>query len=147
MFTPTHGMSRSTEYHSWHGMKQRCLNPSNPAFIHYGARGIAVSPSWIDSFESFLADVGPSPGKGFSIDRINNDGPYCKENCRWVTMEEQSNNRRTNSYITYRGERLTWSKFSKLVGMSRAVLRRRIVGYGWDVERAVSTPVKILAVK
>lgn len=90
----THRRTNTPEYHSWSGIKQRCLNPRSHAFENYGARGIKVCQQWIDSFEQFLADVGSRPGVGYSIDRIDNDGNYEPGNVRWATASEQSNNQR-----------------------------------------------------
>lgn len=90
----SHGMKGTKTYASWHDMKQRCLNPNNPAFDRYGGRGIAVSERWL-TFENFLADMGAKP-KGYELDRIDNDGPYTKNNCRWTTPKNNANNRRNS---------------------------------------------------
>lgn len=92
-----HGASRrkkhTPEYRSWTRMLCRCLNRNHKDYHRYGGRGIAVCARWND-FASFLADMGPRPGGGRSIDRINNDGNYELSNCRWATPKEQAQNRR-----------------------------------------------------
>jgi len=92
----THGMSNTTEYEIWASMKQRCLNNNDAAYKNYGGRGITICQEWIDSFETFYLDMGDRP-KGRSIDRKNNNGPYCKENCRWGTRSEQTRNSRRST--------------------------------------------------
>lgn len=101
------GGRTSAEYEIWRAMKARCTNPKATNFAYYGGRGIAVCERWLTSFEDFLADMGPRPTPDHSLNRIDNDGPYAPQNCRWATKQEQANNKRSNRYVIIDGSRLT----------------------------------------
>lgn len=120
----THGMSKSPEYMTWNRMWSRCTNPVVDRYPLYGGRGIAICKEW-EKFESFYADMGPKPSAKHSIGRIDNDGNYCKENCRWETAEEQQSNTSTNVFIEHEGVRLTISQWSRRIGVSAATLHQR----------------------
>lgn len=90
----THGLSKNNIYAIWSNMKARCNNPKHEKFKDYGGRGIKVCKEWNDSFINFLNDMGFQPNKSYSIDRIDVDGNYCPENCKWSTPLEQSKNKR-----------------------------------------------------
>ncbi len=94
--------TRHPLYSIWNSMKQRCLNPNNRAYPNYGGRGITVCKRWIDSFDSFVSDMGERPN-GYLIDRIDNDGPYSPSNCRWTDRKTQQRNQRRTRLVTIGG--------------------------------------------
>ena len=135
----SHGRAASPEYRSWQAMKSRCYRETDPRFRRYGARGIRVCRRWLDSFESFLADLGPKPSPAHSIERVDNDGDYEPGNCRWATPQEQGRNTARNRLVEYEGTRLTIAEWAERIGMNRETLRARFK-YGWSAERALTTP-------
>lgn len=132
----THGMSKTRPYRIWRIMKQRVTNIQDKDYERYGGRGIKVSSSWL-SFESFWKDMGGSYQDNLTLDRIDNNGNYSKENCRWVTQKEQANNRRNNHIISYKGNNLTLSQWAKITGIKRHTIANRIKG-GWSIEKALT---------
>lgn len=124
-------------YRTWLGIKTRCYNKNSLSYKDYGARGIKVCDRWLgpDGFNHFLEDMGPKP-VGYTLDRINNDGDYCPENCRWATPKEQANNRRSNKVINGK----TLAELGKELGGSRHLVQRRLK-CGWSLEDAISRPV------
>lgn len=143
----THGKKHTPEYACWVTMRQRCSNPRNPVWHHYGGRGITVCERWQHSFENFLADMGQKPkesffGRGrsaYSLDRIDNDGPYAPENCRWATYAMQENNRRYNQTITFQGVTKTRAEWEQHLGYPPELIKQRLK-LGWSVERIMTTP-------
>jgi len=111
----THGMSRTRIYRIWGDMKSRCTNPNFTEYENYGGRGISICEEWANSFETFkewALDNGYS--ENLTIDRIDNNGNYCPENCRWITLLEQANNTRANKHISLNGETHTISEWSRI---------------------------------
>ena len=114
-------------YRSWRTMKDRCYNESHNRFYAYGARGISVCDRWRDSFENFLADMGERP-EGMSLDRINVNGDYTPENCRWASTVEQSRNKRHNIWYQVGNEQMIQADVAKILGIHPAQMldmRRR----------------------
>jgi len=138
---PTHGLSRTPEYRAWKGLVQRCTNPDHPAYGDYGGRGIAVCERWLDDVEAFIEDMGPRPSPRHELDRIDNDGPYSPENCRWTTVQRNARNRRSNRRITYRGETRTLAGWCELLGLPSDSVRKRLEA-GWSKAKAFGTAVR-----
>lgn len=124
-------------YQSWQDMKQRCTNPNNHNYPQYGGRGIAYCERW-SKFSAFCEDMGKMPAD-MTLDRIDNDKGYCKENCRWATRAEQRKNQRRYQKYTAFGETLIVSDWAKRVGMHHTSLQSRIE-YGWPVDLAMTAP-------
>jgi hypothetical protein len=122
-------------YAAWRNLKSRCDNTRNPRYRDYGGRGIGYDRNWA-SFAGFVADMGLAPA-GMSLDRIDNDGPYCKTNCRWATPTQQNRNTRWNRIIEFRGERKSLTAWAEQLGISRDRLRGRLE-MGWPLERAMA---------
>lgn len=135
------GQSRSRLHRIWDSMKSRCYNENVPHYHRYGARGIIICEEWRNNFKAFY-DWAMSHGytDELTIDRIDNDGNYCPENCRWVTLHEQNRNRRTNRMITFDGKTQCMSDWAKELGIKPITLLGRF-SRGWSVERALTTPV------
>lgn len=129
-----HGMSHLPVYAVWENMIQRCTNPKHPLFSYYGARGISVCEEW-RSFTSFYEDMGQKPDR-FTIERIDNDGPYCKENCRWAPWSEQARNNRSNRYVVYKGERKTVTDLAREHGYAPPTIFNRLRA-GETIEEAL----------
>lgn len=151
---PRHLMRSSSNptCRSWRDMLRRCCDARCKDYVRYGARGITVCQRWHGSFEAFVEDMGPRPGRGYSIDRIDNDGGYwcgkCDEcvslrrpvNCRWATRTEQVRNRRKTAYLTVRGVRKSIPEWAELVGIDCTTLYQRLY-LGWEPEKIVTQPV------
>ena len=126
-----HGGKGTRLYSIWKGLKERCYNKNKKNYHIYGGRGIFVCDRWKDSFEAFR-DWAMTSGYTdmLSIDRIDNNGPYSPENCRWATRFIQNRNKTTTRWITHKGKTLTLSGWAKILGLSASALHERIKKYG-----------------
>jgi len=114
------------EYSSWTAMKNRVTQKSHKYYNNYGGRGIKICDRWLgkDGFKNFYEDMGERQ-EGMTLDRIDVDGDYCPENCRWATLLAQERNKRTAKIVSYNGESLTISEWSKKLGINQSTLYMR----------------------
>lgn len=135
------------EYRIWNAMKNRCYNQSCDMYSTYGGRGIKICDRWLgeDGFVNFYNDMGKRPvdenGRAYQIDRIDNDGNYCPENCRWVHPKVNARNRSDNVYATIYGEKMCKQDVCRLLGISRTAIERHMSRRGEDIDTAI---IKIL---
>lgn len=141
-----HGLSETRFYHIWENMQKRCKDRKSESYPLYGGRGIECR--W-ESFEQFRDDMYHSYvahvtafGESYtSIDRLDNNSNYCKENCRWATPKEQSRNNRRTNLLTFDGKTMCLTDWATHLGIKPTTLSNRIHGSGWTPERALATPV------
>lgn len=129
-------------YSTWCNMRQRCNNKNSYDYKYYGARGISVCREWDDyaAFEAWSLKNGYEDS--LTIDRKDVNGNYRPDNCRWITQKEQTNNRRSNHIVEYKGKAQTLTEWSKQLDMNLQTLSNRINHYGWCVEDALTKPIK-----
>lgn len=133
----THKATKTRLYRIWAGMKARCNRESHPRFSDYGGRGITVCQEWSDSFEAFQSwALEHGYQDNLTIDREDNDGPYCPENCRFASVKRQANNRRSSRLIEHNGRSMTLAQWSAETGVLYATLWRRLRA-GWPFEKAI----------
>lgn len=131
-------------YRKWYSMRCRCYKPCHKMYPKYGGRGIVMCDEWRDdylSFERWLLSQGWKHGSSLSVDRIDNDGPYSPENCRLATALEQGNNRRTNVWIEFKGEKHTLEEWSRITGINHNTIRYRLNSMNLSVEEAITRPI------
>lgn len=133
----THGKSYTKEYFCYMNMLRRCYDKKDKRYANYGGRGITVCERWIQSFENFYSDMGDAPSHKHSIDRVDVNGVYSKENCRWATIEEQAINKRSSLGLKLNGLPVSARKYCAENGISYNTFRYRLDVLGWTLEEAV----------
>jgi hypothetical protein len=131
-----HGWSNTSTYHIWASMKARCLDINNKHYKDYGGRGITFDPRW-NNFIEFLDDLGECP-KGYSIERIDVNGNYCKDNCKYIPMVEQSNNRRDTVKISVDGKDISLRDWCKVNNVPYHRIYARLFKLGWTLDQALN---------
>lgn len=136
-----HNMSKSRLYRIWIEIKRRCYNIDRENYKYYGGRGIIVCDEWKKDFMSFYNWAIKNGYKdNLTIDRINNDGNYEPNNCRWATIKEQNNNMRTNHYIYYENKKYTMSQFAEKYNIPYYIVKNRI-RHNWSIDKILNTPI------
>ena len=143
----THGKTKTRLYAVWASMRERCYCETCDAYQYYGAKRISICDEWMDfeRFESWAFSSGYNPNAEShqcTIDRIDNSKGYSPDNCRWVNSVTQSNNQTKNRMVTYNGKTKTVAEWGRENGWNYMVLYDRLFKYHWDVERAMTQPVK-----
>lgn len=138
----THGQSRTTEYKSWLNMKRRCYEVTNNRYHRYGGRGIKVCEEWRNSFENLIADMGQKPTPKHQLERVDNDGDYCKSNCKWIPNNEQWKNKSTTRSVIYQGLEMPMMELEPICGIAYKTLWNRIMKQGLSIEEAMNKPIK-----
>jgi hypothetical protein len=139
----THHKTSTRIYRIWRGMKTRCENSNDYHYEFYGKRGIKVCNEW-GKFESFY-DWAMANGytEALTLERIDNNGNYEPQNCRWATVKEQCNNRRTSRFITHNNVSHTLAEWAKITNMQPGTLAYRL-NSGWSINKALTTPVRVV---
>lgn len=138
-----HGYRHHPLYDIWCHIKDRCLNPNNPAYHNFGGRGINICKEWTADVKCFVEwGIGNNWAKGLDIDRKDNDKGYSPDNCRIVTRSVNSYNRRTNVIVQYNGRSYNTKELEEISGISANRILRRIRDYKWSVEDAVTRPIR-----
>lgn len=121
----------------WIDMKRRCYNAERKDYPRYGGRGITVCNRWLESFDNFYNDMINDFRVGLTLDRIDYNGSYSPENCRWLSTKEQNNNTRRNRNITLNGETKTLQQWIEFYNLKSSTVKQRFYVYGWSIERSL----------
>ena len=141
--TTKNGYSKTRIYRIFIGMKQRCYKDNDKDYPRYGGRGIKICDEWLQDSKKFVEWAKEHGYKEtLSIDRIDVNGDYTPDNCRWVSAKKQANNRRSNLFITYDGKTLSASEWCAIKGWNRHIIPERL-RKGWSLEKTMTTPLRI----
>lgn len=131
-------------YNTYYNMKQRCYNPKSNRYKIYGGRGIKICDEWLNDKDKFFNwCISSGIKKELSIDRIDVDGDYCPENCRWATNKEQVNNMRCNVKLEYKGKEYTIAQLSELLNINYQTIHKRLKYYNYDIDKVLTAPLHI----
>lgn len=138
----TVGHKKTPEFNSWKYMKNRCDGHDKHHNKYYKGKGISYCERWDgkSGFQNFLDDMGCKPTLEHTLDRIDNNKGYSKENCRWATKKEQMNNMTKNRTLTYNGETMNICQWAERIGLGADTIRNRIVNLKWSIEKSLITP-------
>lgn len=140
-----HGYGRTRIYKAWCNMRSRCNNPNRESYDRYGGRGIGYEKRW-ELFSNFLEDMGDSYQECLksverpTLERIDNNANYSKENCKWVSMKDQCNNRRNSRFIEYNGVKKTLGQWAEYLGIENGTFRSRFYALNWPIEKLMNPP-------
>lgn len=139
--TSTHNETKTRLHKIWEGMHYRCENPNHKYYSSYGGRGIRVCDEWNEyaPFRDWAIKTGYNDN--LTIDRVEVNGNYNPENCRWVTIQEQQNNKRSNRFVQFNGISHTISEWSEIVGIKKTTIKERL-NAGWHTEKVLTEPVR-----
>ena len=139
LFKKDHGMTNTKEFKTWAGIKIRCYNKNYKSYNYYGGKGVTMCNRWLNSFRNFLEDMGFAPTNKHSIDRIDSNGNYEPNNCKWSTLIEQANNKSNNKFYEYNGEIKSVPYFSRKYNIPMGRLYERLKA-GYSIKDAIEQP-------
>lgn len=129
-------------WHRWNGIKKRCLSVTDARYPDYGGRGIKICQEWLDSFDNFYEWAHANGYRDdLTIERIDVNGDYCPENCKWIPLKDQAFNKRETIWVDYKGRHIQLLKLCQEKGLKYDPIHNRIMNLHWDVERAIDEPL------
>jgi len=136
-----HGMYETPIYHKWENMKQRCLNPKHPSYHNYGGRGITLCNGWENFLNFYEWSINNNYSDSLELDRINNNGNYEPNNCRFISHQANNNNKRSNQSLSYCGKEYSLKDLANKFNINPTTLKTRLFK-GWDLEKSIKEPIR-----